>query len=52
MANKVKSKEQSALGYVKPDITLVEKMTFMFDPYKKGISKITCRQCSSCHGCR
>lgn len=44
MKNKVK--------YQKPEITKVEKMTFMFEPYKKGISKVACRQCSGCHGCR
>lgn len=36
--------------YIKPEYELVKKMTFMFDSIKGG--KYSCRQCSSCHGCR
>ena len=39
-------------SYVKPAIKLETNMTFMFDAIKKTSSKIACRQCSSCHGCR
>lgn len=52
MKKKSKINGQPELGYVKPDITKVDKMTFMFEPYKNNMSKIACRQCSSCHGCR
>lgn len=52
MTKKVKNKEQSKQGYEKPNIAKVDKMTFMFEPYKKSVSKVTCRQCSGCHGCR
>lgn len=45
MENKPKSK------YEKPELKKVEKMVFMFEVYK-GKSKISCRQCSGCHGCR
>ena len=38
--------------YEKPKYELVKNMTFMFDSLKKKESKIGCRQCSSCHGCR
>jgi len=40
------------LKYEKPELKKVIKMVFMFEPYKIGISKVACRQCSSCHGCR
>ena len=52
MTKRGKTKEQKKSGYVKPDITKVDKMIFMFEPYKKSVSKVACRQCSSCHGCR
>lgn len=42
-----KKKEQ----YQKPVLEKVNNMIFMFEPYKKR-AKITCRQCSGCHGCR
>jgi hypothetical protein len=38
--------------YQKPVITNEKNMTFMFDGIKKTMPKMTCRQCSSCHGCR
>jgi len=38
--------------YIKPKYKLETKMTFMFDGIKKKKLKQTCRQCSSCHGCR
>lgn len=38
--------------YIKPEYKLETKMTFMFDAIKKNPSKIACRQCSGCHGCR
>ncbi len=38
--------------YQKPEYHLEKTMTFMFDGIKKKPLKITCRQCSSCHGCR
>jgi hypothetical protein len=44
----MKTKEKSK--YEKPTLQKVEKMIFMFEAYKK--SKIGCRQCSGCHGCR
>ena len=37
--------------YEKPILQKVKKMVFMFEPYKKK-KKVTCRQCSGCHGCR
>jgi len=47
-----KTRAQSKPVYEKPVIRKVEKMTFMFEPFKKGISSVACRQCSGCHGCR
>ncbi len=38
--------------YVKPQYEIEKEMTFMFDAIKEKPSKIACRQCSSCHGCR
>lgn len=52
MIKKSKIKEQPTHGYEKPEITKVDKMIFMFEPYKKGVSIVGCRQCSGCHGCR
>jgi len=52
MIKKDKTKGKTTRVYEKPEITKVDKMTFMFEPYKKNISKVACRQCSSCHGCR
>lgn len=39
-------------AYKKPTLVKVEKMVFMFEPYKNKRSKVACRQCSGCHGCR
>lgn len=36
--------------YVTPKFKLVKHMTFMFDNIRDY--KYSCRQCSSCHGCR
>jgi len=47
-----KTDDDDNLQHEKPEIRKAEKMTFMFEPYKKGISKVACRQCSGCHGCR
>lgn len=52
MTKKSKTTGQSELGYVKPDFIKVERMIFMFEPYKSKYSIVACRQCSSCHGCR
>jgi len=38
--------------YQKPEYQIAKHMTFMFDALKKKPSKIACRQCSGCHGCR
>ncbi len=39
--------------YKKPEYKLETNMNFMFDTIKEiKDSKYTCRQCSSCHGCR
>jgi septation ring formation regulator EzrA len=46
---KIKTKDTD---YIKPAIKLEKNMTFMFEAIKKSNSKLTCRQCSSCHGCR
>jgi len=45
-SNKVKRQ------YQKPKYRIEKTMTFMFDNIKKRGTKIGCRQCSSCHGCR
>lgn len=37
--------------YVKPVIEKETSMNFMFEVIKKEFKK-SCRQCSSCHGCR
>lgn len=39
-------------AYEAPTLVKAEKMIFMFEPYKQKMSKIACRQCSGCHGCR
>lgn len=39
-------------SYQKPVIIPEKHMTFMFDGIKKSMPKMSCRQCSSCHGCR
>lgn len=44
-------KQKQKIKYEKPELKKVEKMTFMFEPFK-GKTKIGCRQCSGCHGCR
>lgn len=38
--------------YTKPQIKQETDMSFMFDTIKKSKYKVSCRQCSSCHGCR
>lgn len=40
--------------YIEPEFEKQEKMVFMFDWMENFTeeSKIACRQCSSCHGCR
>jgi hypothetical protein len=43
--------ESKKSKYEKPTLQKAEKMVFMFEPYKKK-SKVSCRQCSGCHGCR
>ncbi len=46
-------KAQEKEAYEKPTLSKVEKMTFMFEPYReKKKSKVACRQCSGCHSCR
>lgn len=42
--------EETFKKYEKPKIEKVRNMTFPFDSINKH--KRTCRQCSSCHGCR
>jgi hypothetical protein len=49
---KAKTNLQSKAQYEKPELKKEEKMVFMFEPYKTGVSKVACRQCSGCHGCR
>jgi hypothetical protein len=41
-------------NYEKPILVKVEKMTFPMEAIKNFSleSKISCRQCSGCHGCR
>ena len=46
------SKKVSKIEYEKPTVKLETDMKFMFDGLKKKKTKIACRQCSSCHGCR
>ncbi len=48
----IKIKGSKIKVYTKPEIKLEKKMNFMFDAIKQTPSKIACRQCSSCHGCR
>ena len=49
----IKSKDLlKNMKYTKPEIKREKVMTFMFDAMKSKSLKITCRQCSSCHGCR
>jgi len=45
-------KAKKKVIYEKPEIIKAEKMIFMFEPFKAGVSNVACRQCSSCHGCR
>jgi hypothetical protein len=53
MVNKSqKNNVKKGKPYAKPAIKLETNMMFMFDAIKKNPSKIACRQCSSCHGCR
>lgn len=44
--------DNSKKEYIKPEYQLEEQMTFMFDSLNNKQSKVACRQCSSCHGCR
>jgi len=41
-------------NYEKPTLVKAEKMTFPMEAIKNLSleSKVSCRQCSSCHGCR
>lgn len=48
----IKTKLQPKFQYEKPELKKAEKMVFMFEPYKISVLKVTCRQCSGCHGCR
>jgi len=50
-----KSVDNSCKGsYEKPTLVKAEKMTFPMQAIKDISleSKISCRQCSGCHGCR
>jgi hypothetical protein len=38
--------------YQKPLFQEQKEMIFMFEGIRKANSTISCRQCSSCHGCR
>ncbi len=39
--------------YITPTYKLETNMTFQYDALKtQGDAQYTCRQCSSCHGCR
>lgn len=44
--------EEKFREYEKPIIKKEEIMMFMFDGLNPLKTKIICRQCSSCHGCR
>lgn len=44
--------EEDFHEYEKPILAKIEKMDFMFDGIKTLSLEQTCRQCSSCHGCR
>ena len=53
MKSKSKQANDSKLKvYTKPEIKQETNMCFMFDTIKKSKYKLSCRQCSSCHGCR
>ncbi len=45
-------KQYQKKPYQKPIIVPEKQMTFMFDGIRKSGATISCRQCSSCHGCR
>ncbi|MCK4649633.1 hypothetical protein KAT36_00210 [Candidatus Pacearchaeota archaeon] len=47
-----RAREQTKKPYEKPSYNIETTMTFMFDAIKNRDTKYTCRQCSSCHGCR
>ncbi len=49
---KTKTNLQPKPQYEKPELIKAEKMVFMFEPYNTIASKISCRQCSGCHGCK
>ena len=44
--------KENKASYEKPFYEVETTMTFMFDAIKNIDTKYTCRQCSSCHGCR
>jgi hypothetical protein len=44
-------KTKGKISYQKPELKKEDKMIFMFAPIKI-LTKVTCRQCSGCHGCR
>jgi hypothetical protein len=53
MKSKRKQKNDLKLKiYTKPEIKQETSMNFMFDTIKKSKYRVSCRQCSSCHGCR
>lgn len=39
-------------SYKKPILEEQKTMMFMFESIRKSNTVISCRQCSSCHGCR
>ena len=51
-SSKPKFIDKKQYVYEKPEVIKIEKMNFMFEPFKKGVSNVVCKQCSSCHGCR
>ena len=41
--------------YEKPTLEKAQEMVFMFEVFKADTgsgNKVSCRQCSGCHGCR
>jgi hypothetical protein len=45
-------KNHKKVIYEKPEIKKEERMRFPLQILKATHPKLTCRQCSSCHGCR